>query len=507
MRWAAGRVSDNSERPLSGLSETRPAAQTQQSETECGLTCLAMVLEYWGCATTLRELRNELTPGRDGLTALTIVRAARRRGLDVAGESAAPFALVSYSHPVILHWEESHFVVLERWDGRSGMVVDPAWGRRRITAEDLDSSFNGLVLNIRGRRRRRRFPGLGTVRGLRSLRHLADGLAWEMARVIVYMGLLQLAPLLSAALVKTSMDVVTVQREMPSMAVLWSAAIAFCLSFVMISAARALLMARLSAQLDYRLSDVFISRLMRLPLSYFHSRHAGDVMFRLGSLEKIRAMLSSTMVKVVFDVISLVVYCALVVVSPSIGTTLLVTIAVYVALIFLMWSAGCFSDTGRTKSPSVRKTPLTPNDGYLGVVCFACQAAHGQDDLLGVLAALDGVDAHLLGGQAQGTEEGGVRPPACLGGLPLPAIGHGLFDLRAGMGLGLPASPRALTHLEELAEPQEWRHSPQRGSPSRSSKGSAGPPPIFFHTRAFRCAWPNAWSRLGDLGPRTVPPW
>ena len=31
--------------------------------------------------------------------------------------------------------------------------------------------------------------------------------------------------------------------------------------------------------------------------------------------------------------------------------------------------------------------------------------------------------------------------------------------------------------------------------------------PIFFHTRAFRCAWPNAWSRLGDLGPRTVPPW
>ena len=31
--------------------------------------------------------------------------------------------------------------------------------------------------------------------------------------------------------------------------------------------------------------------------------------------------------------------------------------------------------------------------------------AHGQDDLLGVLAALNGIDLHLLGGQAQGTEE------------------------------------------------------------------------------------------------------
>jgi len=41
------------------------------------------------------------------------------------------------------------------------------------------------------------------------------------------------------------------------------------------------------------------------------------------------------------------------------------------------------------------------NDGYLGVVCFACQAAHGQDDLLSVLAALNGIDLHLLGGQAQ----------------------------------------------------------------------------------------------------------
>ena len=46
------------------------------------------------------------------------------------------------------------------------------------------------------------------------------------------------------------------------------------------------------------------------------------------------------------------------------------------------------------------------DDSDLIVICFACQASHPQDDLLGVLVALDGIDPHRLGGQAQGAEEG-----------------------------------------------------------------------------------------------------
>lgn len=39
----------------------------QMQQTECGLCCLAMVLQYYKSQETLAEIRNELDVGRDGL--------------------------------------------------------------------------------------------------------------------------------------------------------------------------------------------------------------------------------------------------------------------------------------------------------------------------------------------------------------------------------------------------------------------------------------------------------
>ena len=53
----------------------------------------------------------------------------------------------------------------------------------------------------------------------------------------------------------------------------------------------------------------------------------------------------------------------------------------------------------------VVESRVIENNGYLIVLCLAHKAGHGQGYLLGVLVALDGVDLHLLGRQAQGAEE------------------------------------------------------------------------------------------------------
>ena len=53
----------------------------------------------------------------------------------------------------------------------------------------------------------------------------------------------------------------------------------------------------------------------------------------------------------------------------------------------------------------VVESRIIENNGYLIVLCFAHKAGHGQGYLFGVLVALDGVDLHLLGRQAQGAEE------------------------------------------------------------------------------------------------------
>jgi ABC-type bacteriocin/lantibiotic exporter with double-glycine peptidase domain len=50
--------------------------------------------------------------------------------------------------PAIVHWEFDHFLIVERWSSTHVEVVDPDMGRRRLTAEEFDQGFTGVVLML-----------------------------------------------------------------------------------------------------------------------------------------------------------------------------------------------------------------------------------------------------------------------------------------------------------------------------------------------------------------------
>src|SRR5437588_866090 len=84
----------------------------QLTAVECGAACLAMVLSYYGRQTRVTEIRNGYGIGRDGLSALDIVKAARSYGMRVRAISVRgqidEFNFVSF--PAIVHWEFNHFM-------------------------------------------------------------------------------------------------------------------------------------------------------------------------------------------------------------------------------------------------------------------------------------------------------------------------------------------------------------------------------------------------------------
>ncbi|MFL5702924.1 MAG: cysteine peptidase family C39 domain-containing protein, partial [Ktedonobacteraceae bacterium] len=101
----------------------------QMNATECGAACLAMILNYYGYKASVAEVRQYCGVGRDGLSALTIVKAARNYGLRARAISLPDADLRYVTLPAIIHWEFGHFLVVERWSPQSIEVVDPALGR------------------------------------------------------------------------------------------------------------------------------------------------------------------------------------------------------------------------------------------------------------------------------------------------------------------------------------------------------------------------------------------
>src|SRR5262249_46536987 len=175
----------------------------QMEDADCGAACLAMALEYFGKRVDLSELRDVTGAGRDGVTALSIVNAARMYRLQARGVKPDMGELGLLPHGSILHWDSSHFAVFERTTRRGARIIDPAHGRRIVSLGDLRRSYTGvaIIFEPSGDFDRGTSRGRGTWRYLRPMLRQSKNLV----RVLVTSLFLRLAalglPLLTALVV------------------------------------------------------------------------------------------------------------------------------------------------------------------------------------------------------------------------------------------------------------------------------------------------------------------
>lgn len=118
---------------------------TSPRETDCGATCLRMLLLYYGIDVPLDQLTEELVTRLIGCTAADIMRVGNDHGLDMLTYSIDAEELVRQDRPAIINWKHNHWCVFCGCDddGRVS-VANPDRGRYRMSYGTFAALFTGI---------------------------------------------------------------------------------------------------------------------------------------------------------------------------------------------------------------------------------------------------------------------------------------------------------------------------------------------------------------------------
>ena len=266
----------------------------QMEALECGAACLAMILAYYRKWIPLEQVRYDCGVSRDGSNMKNVYLAAQHYGLEVHGYRMEPEGLKENgSFPCIIHWDFNHFVVLDGFRGGKAVLNDPARGVVKVSMEEFDESFTGLVLTFA--------PGEGFEPSgkrrstLEFARKRLKGAAPAVVFVVLTSVITYLFKVISPVMSRIFYDRLLSGRApdwvYPFLAVL-TALTAFEL---IVQWAQTVYSLKINGKMAIEGNAGYMWKILRLPMNFFSQRMTGDIMQR----QMTNATIAGTLVQTV----------------------------------------------------------------------------------------------------------------------------------------------------------------------------------------------------------------
>lgn len=290
----------------------------QMESTECGAASLSMIFAYYGKNVPLEQMRIETGVSRDGCNAGNLMRCAKKYGLKCHGYFEELSGLLKTKTPCIIHWDLNHFVVFEGVKGKSAYINDPAYGRRKLTLEELDEGFSGVVLTFektadftKEKKKSTLFSFIFS--GLRGQYPVIAKLLFA-GLLLVFPGVA--LPFLSQVFID---DILVGGNTSGFFRFLLFAAAAVVLQTVL-TVYRNTVLARFQKKTVLLSAREFLYKLLRLPVSFFDQRYVGDLASRVGSNSNVSSFLSGELAETALNIFTALFYLVILTVYAPVLT-------------------------------------------------------------------------------------------------------------------------------------------------------------------------------------------
>jgi len=283
---------------------------------DCGPTCLRMIAKHYGRNFRQQTLNKMCEINREGVSLLGISDTAEKIGFRTLGVKLNSEQLREAELPCILHWRQTHFVILYKIGRNKYHLADPAEGLVTLEAADFSRNWHSDKDNTEGialllaptpQFYEHEDEKGSEVRWSFLLKYLIT-YRKLVVQLLFGLGIGSILQLITPFLTQSIVDIGINTRNLNFIYIILIAQIALIIGRVSVEFIRSWILLHISTRVNISILTDFLIKLMKLPMSFFDTKMTGDIMQRMNDQKNIQSFLTGSTLTTVFSMFNLVVF-------------------------------------------------------------------------------------------------------------------------------------------------------------------------------------------------------
>lgn len=293
----------------------------QMESTDCGPACLQMICAYYGRSVSLQYIKDGMSISRIGVTVRDISDSAERLGIGAVVATAELSKLEKIKDPVIIHWNNNHFVLLYRVRKNSKnelvyYVADPSNGKMKFSQEEFSLNWLmgkqcGLVIFLKPTETFYEFVFPKDKKDFSIVFSLFKKYIPSRKQISLSLILLILSMFCSWVIPYLYQIIIDDGVSAGNISLVWKlflVQLAFFIGYTMSSSFSSFLLSRVNLNVGIEYVSELLYKIMKLPMKCFETKLNTEFIQRLDDFNRIRTFLTDNLISIIYYLINAIVY-------------------------------------------------------------------------------------------------------------------------------------------------------------------------------------------------------
>lgn len=295
----------------------------QYDVMDCGPTCIRIIAKYYGKNYGLQFLREKCNIGKLGVSMFGISKAAELIGFKATGVRINYLQLKSdINLPCIAHWDQNHFVVIYKITKNKVYISNPDKGLMSYTISefkkhwfiDTESNNNqnlgeGVILILEPTEK---FYEMKSVKApndsIRELFKYFNSYKTNLTQILIALIVGSIFQLIFPFLTQSIVDIGVLNKDIDFIYLVLVAQLILFTGQFASDFFRNWLLLYMSTKINFSILSDFVTKLMRVPISFFDVKLTGDIIQRMNDHKKIETFLTGSTLNTVFSLLNILIF-------------------------------------------------------------------------------------------------------------------------------------------------------------------------------------------------------